>query len=89
MCKGCVASALTIDILRFQLDREKARADKFEALALSLAGLTNETPDESETDFKPIPGKVNWNVLRRKLEAADRKKLNDLTKNAVPEGQEV
>ncbi len=88
MCKGCVASALTIDILRFQLARETERADKFEKLALPLGGLVNESVDVTETEMKAIPGKTSWGEIRRKLEAADRKKYNERHKEAIPEGQE-
>lgn len=88
MCKGCVASELTISLLRFQLGREAERADKFEKLALSLAGIQNEAVEHEEVEHQAIKGKTTWSEIRRRLEAADRKKLVELQGTSVPEGQE-
>lgn len=89
MCKGCVASELTISILRMELARESERADKFEKLALSLGGIINETLDSGPIEQEAIKGKTTWAELRRRLEAADRKKFNELRNTTTePEGQE-
>jgi hypothetical protein len=87
MCKGCVASALTIEILHHQLDRETERANKYEKLLYAVTGIQNETPSEPK-EMQPIPGKISWTELRRKLEAADRKKL-EVPADLAPEGQEL
>jgi hypothetical protein len=89
MCKGCAASELTISLLRSQLARETERADKYEKILFSFAGITNESLPTELTEIKPVPGRTTWNMIRRKLEAADRKKLDEMNKHAVPEGQEL
>jgi len=88
MCKGCVASELTIRLLQYQLSREQERADKFEKLLLAHTGVSNESLDPDTKLPEGIPGKLTWNEMRRKLEAADRKKYSELNKVSVPEGQE-
>jgi hypothetical protein len=86
MCKGCIASGLTINLLRIQLDRETARADKFEKLLLSYVGVSNESVADVELP-KAIPGKLTWNEMRRKLEVRDMKRAQELMRE--PEGQEL
>jgi hypothetical protein len=92
MCRGCVAHNLTIAVLESQLDREKARADRFEALLLQYTGLVTTEQSPKEVNLDPIFNKKSWAMIRRELEANDRKKavaLNNAIKAPEPEGQEL
>jgi len=76
MCKGCEALRDTNSILLSLLERERERSDRLEGL------LLNKTEDVSKNmnEMSAIPGTSTWSQLRRKLEAADVKKLNELSK---------
>jgi hypothetical protein len=92
MCRGCEAHKLTITVLQSQLDKEKERADKFEALLLQYTGLVTAEHSPKEISLDPIFNKKSWAMIRRELEANDRKKaaaLNNAIKALEPEGQEL
>lgn len=87
MCRTCEAHSLTIGLLRNQLDRETERANRLEQLLLNYTGI-NPTSSSAADDAKPIPGKLHWSDVAKKLEKQDRELLHALT-NKVPEGQDV